>query len=870
MPSAVEPVKASRSPRDGTLGTPPRLLPAARARRTVALSRRSMSGEYDIRIITIALRKGYVSRERADELLERPRDTPAIGLAVLQDLIASGDLTVEQAEEVRKEALHETSKLTVAPDAPPPGPATRRSDLPPERVGSYRLLRILGSGGMGIVYEAEHLTLSRRVAIKLLTPHQSQDPRALERFHREARSAANLQHPGIVSVFDVGDQEGLHYYAMELVEGVTLESMLLHGPLDPRRAAELAAEAAEALEYAHAGGIIHRDIKPGNLILSATGRLKIMDFGIAKEQHATTLTASGVMIGTPSYMSPEQAESSSDEIDGRSDVYSLGATLYELVAGKRPFTGDTMEAVLAKLFLQEPSPIRSLVPNCPRDLEVIVQRAMAKEPGLRYQTAQAFADDLRRFLAGEPILARPLTGLDRVVRRVRRHWLLVAGCALAVGLLLGGAAYGWSVLRRRALEEEARNRRLVEAGRLQDEQHEREKRKAEQAEAARRKVQEAVFLKSGALASALTKFEEALAIDPECYEARVERARALKEQARYDDALRDLDAAVALRPRAAEGYVERLRIRVCRREYAQAFADLEAVCAIDPNHPSLAIAAGMLAVQQGNLREALDRLEPAIRRNPKDAAALAGRGGALLALGGPDRREEGWRDVQAAVQLEPANPIALYFMAVFYLQARNLDQAALCANRAIQGDLVFPEAYLLLGKAWLGKANLAAALESLDQSIRFGPNHAEAWLVRALVRLRKGDPANALPDAEHALRLGADAEMARHLKAVALARQGKLEEAGRAVAELETSFPGSLLGAQARVETDLAAGRLDDALALAEEIVRRAPTAPQVLALRGRVHYARKEEAAAADDLKRAVTADPSLFPEIQATTRGR
>jgi tetratricopeptide (TPR) repeat protein len=381
---------------------------------------------------------------------EGPHPPPEAGLLrALTALKAAGRLPVAEAESGTN--LHAT---------PPPGPWGPGRFPPPPRVGPYEVLEELGRGGMGIVYKGQDATLCRPVAVKVLRPELA-DERARARFLREARAAARLRHEHVVHVYAVDQTaDGLPYLVMEYVAGSTLAAHVRGRRLDPRQAVALLVQVADALTAAHDAGLVHRDVKPGNVLLepAADGRVtaKLTDFGLARDAGiGGTLTGEGDLAGTPAYMSPEQVRGAA-RLDARTDVYGLGATLYEALTGEVPFRG-TPAAVLHQVLEEEPRPPRRLNEAIPRDLETVCLKALAKEPGRRYPTAAAFADDLRRFLMGEPVRARPVGRLGRLWRWCRRNPGMTSLAAALVVALAGGAAGGvWQWSRAVAERDEAR------------------------------------------------------------------------------------------------------------------------------------------------------------------------------------------------------------------------------------------------------------------------------------------------------------------------------------------------------------------------------------------------------------------------------
>jgi serine/threonine protein kinase/Flp pilus assembly protein TadD len=434
----------------------------------------------------------------------------------------------EHADELRR--LFPALQLLADASRSPSPALSRPAPAGPEageifgQLGDFRLIREVGRGGMGVVYEAEQLSLNRRVALKVLPFAGALDARQLQRFKNEAQAAAHLQHQHIVPVYYVGAERGVHFYAMQFIEGQTLAQLIHdlreraatggtragHGVADPeqttvyqgdasrpaaaawatvhdlparaempppspppgssgrdrhffRRAARLGVQAAEALEHAHQMGVIHRDIKPGNLLVDGRGDLWVTDFGLAQVQTDAKLTMTGDLVGTLRYMSPEQALAKRVVIDHRTDVYSLGVTLYELLTLEPAFGGTDRQELLRQIAFQEPRPPRRLNPAVPSELETVVLKAMAKEPAERYATAQELADDLERFLKDEPIRARRPTVLQRLRKWARRHRPVVGSAAvmLLIVLTVVAASVGWTahdVAERRArAQHEARD-----------------------------------------------------------------------------------------------------------------------------------------------------------------------------------------------------------------------------------------------------------------------------------------------------------------------------------------------------------------------------------------------------------------------------
>jgi serine/threonine protein kinase len=487
---------------------------------------KSVSGESDREQRVNDVLLAYVEEAQAGGAPDRGRLLAAYPdlRPELEEFFACHD-EVERLAAPWRRAEEESPRV----EAPGPGPG----DGAPEvgRIGDFRLLREVGRGGMGVVYEAEQLSLRRRVALKVLSFAAAIDSRQLQRFHNEALAAGHLRHENIVPVYAVGSERGVHYYAMPFIEGRSLAALIAElrrradgaaqpgagppgsaaetpglfqavtgtesGPADADRpggasrrrerssgkrwyfdwVAGLGRQAAVALDYAHHMGIVHRDVKPANLLLDPRGQLWVTDFGLAHYGGDTGLTVTGEILGTLRYASPEQALVRPGVVDHRSDVYSLGATLYELLTLRPIFDGRDRHELLRQIADEEPRPPRSLDRAIPVELETILLKATAKDPGERYVTAQELADDLQRFRDDRPVRARRPTLLEKATKWARRHRPVVASAVAALLLTVGGLAVA-TVLTARAYDRERQKAREADQQRAYAEENFREARRA--------------------------------------------------------------------------------------------------------------------------------------------------------------------------------------------------------------------------------------------------------------------------------------------------------------------------------------------------------------------------------------------------------
>ncbi|MBI1901524.1 MAG: protein kinase [Planctomycetia bacterium] len=410
--------------------------------------------------------------ELLDELAERVRQgqPPDVEDVARQHPQFAGELkqlwaAVQITEEMASGVHDFSAQPARRPDAPTVVPASRpgapsASESPsesgsgpllPSSFGGYELQKELGRGGMGVVYVARQENLGRVVALKRILRGELAGPADLDRFRAEARAASHLDHPNIVPVYEVGEVDFQPFFTMQYVAGTTLSSRLADGPLPPHQAAKLLAAVARAIHYAHGRGVLHRDLKPSNILIDESGEPHVSDFGLAKRVEAgQSLTRSGAILGTPAYMAPEQASGRRGELGPATDVYSLGAILYQMLTGRPPFQAASNFDTILLVLEQDPLPPRLLNARADRDLELIALRCLQKLPTLRYPTAAALADDLEAYLKGEPITARSGAFRDVIARLFREThhatvlenwgllWMLHSAALLIICLITNG------------------------------------------------------------------------------------------------------------------------------------------------------------------------------------------------------------------------------------------------------------------------------------------------------------------------------------------------------------------------------------------------------------------------------------------------
>lgn len=649
----------------------------------------------------------------------------------------------------------------------------------PGRLADFELLREIGRGSMGVVYEARQIGLDRRVALKVLSLGFGRSREAVARFRREAQTAAKLHHTNIVPVFTTGEHEGCHYFAMELVEGRSLRDVLSRtttaetdtgfGFWNRRRdaswftlLAELIAGIADALHHAHQRGVVHRDVKPANLLLSNTGVLCLTDFGVARLAEEPGLTATGAIIGTPAYMAPEQVLGARGDIDARTDIFSLGGVLYECLTAQRAFCGDSRESVIQSILTAEPVRPRRLDDRIPADLENICLKALEKEPRERYETAEALAEDLRAFARHDLITARRNGPLRRLGKAIRRNppKALAAGATCFAILLALIAWQSWQMKTR--------------------------------SDAAKALSEARLSLASGDYRSALRLAGAAIDLEPDLADARVARARA---------------ALMLFQPEEVERQAQELLTR-------------------EPDdwrgRLILAMLSSGTSTTTGWGSEPIDKHLAFVERMAPETAdayylrAIASTSDAnAIAL------------LDSAIELDHAHADALFERAVRHASLTEYPECLLDCERLIVARPRSAEGHILKGRVLLEELrDVAAASSEADRAVQTDPNSAQAFVLRGAVREIRREYEPALTDYRHAIKLQPFHPRQRLRLSQLLLRRGRAQEAVDVASRGVELFPRErdLYDTWFRAEQYL--DRTGDALAVADRLQNQCEMVP--------------------------------------------
>jgi len=684
---------------------------------------------------------------------------------------------------------------------------TRAENTLPDR---YELLEEIGRGGMAVVYRARDRQLDREVAVKVMRDDVTVAGDEAARFQREVEATAKLLHPNVVTVFDAGPG----YLVMELLKGGSLE--VRGGPpsVRPRAVAALLANVAHGVHAAHQAGVVHRDLKPSNILLSEAGEPKVADFGVAHlAGDLTALTLSGMVVGTPRYMAPEQVDTKKKRITARTDVYALGAILYECLTGRSPHPGDDPLAVFDAIVHRDPVPPRMLAARIPVDLQTIVLKALEKDPSRRYATAADLAEDLERFVSGRPIQARPASPWYKARKGFARRrgvaisaagGILAVAVALAVLLPMLGRSERTLALWREITTvlsdaeidarggEVARARERLDAGIASCRTF------LERDEIADAHYFLGRLLRArGKRPEALVALDRALELRPELTEAHLERGllrvteyEVLERRARSvlagqpagskrstppdvleamhprlgavrRAAIADLSAEVGASPyvREADALFGRAELERMRWNWAAAEAGYRKVLAAEPLYVAAEVALAKLAWARQDYEGALEHANLAATRHQGLGEAFLMRGRAYFERSereGPTRlgalaRENGLQDLKRALEILESKALAWVARGDIRQRMGELENAVSDYTRAIEADPSNAIAHNHRGRAHVGLNRWQEALEDFSAAIRLSPDYASAWAHRAQVRMSMGDLDGARRDAEKAL-----------------------------------------------------------------------------------------------------------------------
>ncbi|HXG60235.1 MAG TPA: tetratricopeptide repeat protein [Planctomycetota bacterium] len=745
--------------------------------------------ESELALARLLVEQGLLTREHVEECLAELRRLAEEGIAPLpklgEMLVRRGYLAPAQYEPTVR---IETPRALPRERAADALPAEVAGADPGQRFGKYVRVRKLGAGGMGEVWKAWDLELARWVALKFLKGGNDEE---VQRFVREAQLAGKLSHPHIAAVYDVGQDRDRHYIAMQFVDGVTLRDV---SGLDPKRAARLLRDAARAVHYAHGQGIIHRDLKPDNLMAverpGADPHVYVMDFGLARAtEGASQLSASGVVVGTPAYMAPEQARG--EKVDGRADVYSLGATLYELLRGRPPFESDNVLELLRKAAEEEPPPLEG-------ELGVICAKAMEKDPARRYATAAELAEDLERWLTGEPILARRASVVYRVRKRLaKRKAVVVAAAALAL-------AFGLGVLTVPSL---LRARRFHAA------------------------------------------FEKAIARVNELTSAVATGSPRRDEIGR--EAVRALEAALAIDPRRPAAWVWLGR---CRRILGgDARECWERALAADPDHAEALMERGRQALEEYRA----GRGEPEVLY----AYFGAGLRIREMRPETPDqaaRRQAGLRDLEAARRAGVPGHAAAYLEGLTAFAGGDFAGAERALDAYLDRTGWDARAYLLRARARRYQRKYREAQEDCERALRLLECDAEAHLIRGLLLRDQGKLEEAVRAFEAALAAHSPDATALLQRGAVLIDLGRAAESLADFARALELDPNLAVAYSGRGWALQHLGRLDEAERDYDRALALDPEDARTWSRRGFLfHYFRKKFPEALRDYTRAVELDP-------------
>lgn len=792
-------------------------------------------------ILCGAFRKGLLSHDelaRALVILEEEKtssgqdpapESPSLR-SILHRVFPEDPSRLEEIERLGREEMSGVEGLSDASPSPSdvtrispagmPDDAARAAVDPPNVIGKYVKVSLLGRGGMGEVWKCWDTHLTRYVALKFL---KGDEPEQIARFQREARMTAHLSHPNIASVYEVGKENGLSYIAMMFIDGQTLAAIPRR---NPRKLVELMVKAAEAVHYANENGVIHRDLKPLNIMVDRSGHLTVMDFGLAKSTAPhTSLSTSFSVLGTPSYMAPEQAKGESHRVTPPADVYGLGATLYQLLSDRPPFKGKDPLDVLRQVVEEDPLPLRKISSHTDVDLETIVLKCLEKDPSQRYESALALRDDLTRWLKGEPILARPPSVSYRIRKFVRRHRLYV-GLAAALFLSAGIASVavpGWWT---KSTESERATRELV----LQKE---------------RAKARDVALKQLGQLrleAAVIREWRRELFRTPT--EIRVAWMKEVDKVSGF----------IAQHPDLPQALYVRALAWLNLGELTHAESDLEQSLKVDSGFsPAFALMARVKLERFRLMRPAMSHEDPeAVKRF--EESSLAGVGEALQRgrSKGPDFSVRNWG--LAPTPDDDVNETIMRALEEKLL--RKNSEAALRILREAHQNAKSEEYCVWIG-TWSPSSE--EALRWLDEAIYIAPHYGRAYLARGNAREEAGDLDGAVEDNRKALAINPESSWVYNNLGNALRKRGELDLALDALDKAVQLDPTSAIVYNSRGVARRQKGDFDGALEDLKRALKLNPRNPLTYVNRANAYHDKKEYILAIQDAEKSMELDPKF-----------
>ena len=594
---------------------------------------------------------------RSLELLQKNKNNLSLGQMFLRKHLITPEQFIQLKQQIKISVdSRVNSRLTLNQRT---GAVQLMSVDVPESIGRYEIIREIARGGMGIVYEARDKELDRIVALKTLISGEMADEQELERFQREAKLTASFDHPNIVPIHEVGIYEKTHYFTMDYIDGISLSEYVRTVRCSLKKIIKMMVQITGAIAYAHGMNVIHRDIKPANILVDTnSGKPLVTDFGLARQQNAKGLTMSGIALGTPAYMPPEQAEGKIRAISNRSDIYSLGAVLYELLAGRPPFTGTSLAETLQAVIHEEPVPLCELVPGLPVDIETLCMKCLEKKASKRYHNAKMLLRDMERFLKGNPIRARRSSPFQKIIKKIKQNRIVYSAVAIIIFIML--IFLSW---------------KISDIEKLRKAKHIIEKKIAETVQAKKR-AEETAKKASLAMAEAKAKAKEAGLQKKKALknlgQAFLYKGVLLMEYKRYDAAILSFNKATQYDPELDIAFYQKAIIHIVKKQFSEALASLTKAIALNKKSAEAYSKRAYTYYKMKRYELALSDCQHTLELNPRDADSYN-----MMALIVKKQRNyrQAFRYIDRAIQLAPKNVVYRINRAEFYWQTKNYKKA---------------------------------------------------------------------------------------------------------------------------------------------------------------------------------------------------